>query len=80
MWNFSNELPLDTNPEIVEMLNKYMKYIKEYQAQKWNRYVPVTAAVVDIPSSYDHLMATLDVDIFSTNAGYRGVDFQVRII
>lgn len=80
MWNFSNELPLDVNPDLVELLNKYIRYIKEYTTQKWNRFVPVTVAVVDIPSSYDNLMKTLEVDIFSTNAGYRGVDFQVSLL
>ena len=54
-----------------------MNYIREYTQQKWNRFVPVTAAVVDIPSSYDNLMKNLHVDIFSSNAGYRGYDFQV---
>ena len=77
MWNFSNELPIYENPSLVDMLNSYIRYIIEYTAQRWNRYVPVTVAVVDIPASYDNLMARLEVDVFSTNAGYRGYDFQV---
>ena len=76
MWNFSNELPLAADASLVDLLNKYMVYIKEYTMQKWNRFIPVTVAVVDLPDSYDSLMANLDVDIFSSNAGYRGLTFQ----
>ena len=76
MWNFSNELPLADDASLVALLNKYIAYIKSYTQSKWNRFVPVTSAVVDIPTSYDNLVANLDVDIFSTNAGYRGLDFQ----
>lgn len=76
MWNFSNELNLGSDPALVAKLNNYIAYIKQYTQQKWNRQVPVTTAVVDIPTSYDTLMATLNVDVFSSNAGYRGVDFQ----
>ena len=76
MWNFSNELPLDTDASLLALINKYIPYIRDYTFQKWNRFVPITVAVVDIPSSYDMLVETLDVDVFSTNAGYRGVDFQ----
>jgi len=76
MWNFSNELDLANDPGLVSLLNKYMDFIRNYTMSKWNRFIPVTAAVVDIPTSYDNLMATLNVDIFSTNAGYRGTDFQ----
>ena len=76
MWSFSNELPLATDESLVTLLNKYIPYIRNYTQTKWNRFIPVTAAVVDIPSSYNHLVATLDVDIFSSNAGYRGLNFQ----
>jgi hypothetical protein len=76
MWNFSNELPLSSDASLVQLLNKYIGYIRSYTFQKWNRFVPITAAVVDIPSAYNSLVAELDVDIFSSNAGYRGLDFQ----
>jgi hypothetical protein len=76
MWSFSNELPLATDESLVTLLNKYIPYIRTYTTQKWNRFIPVTAAVIDIPSSYNHLVSTLDVDVFSSNAGYRGLDFS----
>ena len=44
--------------------------------QKWGRTVPIISAVVDLPDSYQYLSQALDVDIFATNAGYRGLDFQ----
>jgi hypothetical protein len=73
---FSNELPLSSDASLVALLNKYIAYIKQYTQQKWGRSIPVTSAVVDIPTSYDTLMANLNVDVFSSNAGYRGTNFQ----
>jgi len=74
MWTFGNELPLDQH--LVAKLNEYMSYARMYTWSKWNRFVPVSHAVVDNPPSYDWLAASLKVDIFSTNAGYRGLGFQ----
>jgi len=42
---------------------------------RWNRVILITSAVVDLPNSYDHLAQVLDVDVFTTNAGYRGISF-----
>jgi len=56
-------------------VNDYIHFIREYTRQKWNRTIPITSAVVDLPLSYNSLAATLNVDIFTTNAGYRGVSF-----
>jgi hypothetical protein len=61
---------------LVTLLNKYISYIRNYTLERWGRKVPVTSAVVDIPTSYNTLMETLDVDVFSSNAGYRGLNFQ----
>jgi hypothetical protein len=74
MFALGNELPLDDN--LIGILNKYIAYSKSYMQQKWNRSVPITHAVVDLPTSYDHLAKTLNVDVFSSNAGYRGLGFQ----
>ena len=74
MFALGNELPLDDN--LIAILNKYIAYSKSYLQQKWGRVVPITHAVVDLPPSYDHLAATLNVDVFSSNAGYRGLGFQ----
>ena len=75
MWNFSNEIPLEM-PGVVDKLNKFMNYIRNYTLTKWSRFVPITVAIVDNPFAYEGLMASLDVDVFSSNAGYRGLDFQ----
>ena len=79
MWALGNELPLDNT--LVGLLNDYMGYARVYTKQKWNRVLPCTHAVVDLPPSYDWLARDLDVDVFSTNAGYRGFGFSdlVRI-
>jgi hypothetical protein len=35
--------------------------------------VPITSAVVDYPPAYDMLVRTMKVDVFTANAGYRGL-------
>jgi hypothetical protein len=74
MWAIGNELPLDD--KLIGTINKYANYARYYTWQKWNRFIPVTHCVVDNPPSYDHLAQYLAVDVFSTNAGYRGLGFQ----
>lgn len=74
MWALGNELPLDD--QLIALLNDYMGFARVYTKQKWNRFIPCTHAVVDLPTSYDKLARELDVDIFSTNAGYRGFGFS----
>ena len=75
MWALGNELPLQ-DPILVPLLNDYMGYARVYTKQRWDRVIPATHAVVDLPFSYDYLAKNLDVDIFSTNAGYRGFGFS----
>ena len=74
MWALGNELPLDDF--LIGLLNKYMNYTRQYTLDRWNRSLPLTHAVVDLPTSYDKLARELDVDVFSTNAGYRGFGFS----
>lgn len=76
MWAFGNELPLNGNPDLVNLMNMYITYIKQYTLTKWGKNILITVAVVDLPESYNTLAATLDVDIFTTNAGYRGFTFS----
>jgi len=76
MWNFGNELGVGNDPNLLNVLNNYMNFIREYTIQRWNRSIPITSAVVDLPESYNTLAAQLNVDIFTTNAGYRGLDFS----
>eukprot|EP01122_Echinamoeba_exundans_P013455 TRINITY_DN5882_c0_g2_i1.p2 TRINITY_DN5882_c0_g2~~TRINITY_DN5882_c0_g2_i1.p2 ORF type:complete len:364 (-),score=74.65 TRINITY_DN5882_c0_g2_i1:1305-2396(-) len=74
LWVFGNELDFASpkNVQLRSQLNAKMKFIREYTLAKWNRVVPVTSCVIDIPVLYDALVETLDVDIFCPNAGYRG--------
>jgi hypothetical protein len=74
MWNFGNELPL--GDQLIDRLNTHMDFIRTYTYAKWNRTIPVTLAVVDNPFSYEKLYNVLRVDVFSTNAGYRGLGFS----
>jgi hypothetical protein len=74
MWVFGNELDFASprNVQLRSQLNSKMKFIRDYTLAKWNRIVPVTSCVIDIPVLYDALVSSLDVDLFCPNAGYRG--------
>jgi hypothetical protein len=78
MWALGNELPLDD--QLIGLLNDFMNYARNYTKQKWDRFIPCTHAVVDLPPSYDKLARDLAVDIFSTNAGYRGFGFSDLVL
>eukprot|EP00029_Vermamoeba_vermiformis_P013208 TRINITY_DN8120_c0_g1_i1.p1 TRINITY_DN8120_c0_g1~~TRINITY_DN8120_c0_g1_i1.p1 ORF type:complete len:493 (-),score=131.66 TRINITY_DN8120_c0_g1_i1:54-1532(-) len=72
MWAMGNELNFKKNPGMLEFINKHLGMIRNITLELHNRVVPVTSAVVDDPEIYDVLVPELDVDIFTTNAGYRG--------
>jgi len=77
MFGFGNELPVyGDGGTLVASLNQQMAYIRQYQQQKFNRTIPITNCVVDYPASYNTLVETFDVDVFCTNAGYRGYGFS----
>jgi len=76
MYTFGNELGTATaDQSFIDSLNHFFNFIRTYQEKKWGRKIPVSIAEVDLPSSYEKLASTLDVDVFSTNAGYRGFTF-----
>jgi hypothetical protein len=71
MWVVGNELGLNEKPELLARVNKMMNKVRTYTYERWNRILPVTTCVTDLPSSYDMLVANLEVDLFMSNAGYR---------
>jgi hypothetical protein len=73
MWIVGNELPLYTDKNLLALVNKYMGVVRTRQQALWNRRIPVSHAVMDLPVQYSYMMQNLDVDIFVTNAGYRDV-------
>lgn len=75
MYTLGNELPLN-DPVIVNLVNQYMAFSRNYSLIKWGRSIPISLAVVDDPFTYNELYDILDVDVFTTNAGYRGLGFQ----
>ena len=75
MWVIGNELPLQETG-LVARLNNLMDFVRNYTFATWQRIIPVTIAVADDPTTYENLMSTLKVDVFSSNAGYRGNTFQ----
>jgi hypothetical protein len=75
MFSVGNELNLADNTLMTAVINA-IEYSRNYTLAKWGRSIPFTHAVVDNPPSYDHLITTLPVDVFSSNAGYRGEGFQ----
>lgn len=76
MFTLGNELPLSSNPQLLQMVNDYIKFSKDYLMTKWGRSVPFTHAIVDYPASYNTLYEQLEVDVFTSNAGYRGIGFS----
>lgn len=90
MWLIGNEMGLVSSkagataqdPPIVTLdtdfisrINRLMQYARDYQLQKWNRVIPVSTAIIDFPASYMPLSTALQVDVFVSNAGYRGLSF-----
>jgi len=69
-WNVINDNTL------LQKVNMYMEFARNYSIQKWGRKIPLTHVLVDDPFEYDIMYSQLNVDIFSTNAGYRGLGFS----
>jgi uncharacterized membrane protein YgcG len=76
MYTFGNELPLNSDVVLLGKVNGFINYARNYQFTKWARTIPITNAVVDLPLSYDNLFQNLDVDVFTTNNGYRGFSYS----
>lgn len=70
MYTLGNELGMmSESTSFVNNLNSLFAYARGYSLYKWNRFIPITSAIVDLPSSYVPLFQMMDVDVFTTNAG-----------
>merc|ERR1712137_686727 len=72
MWQFGNELPLtvtDNNlgPTLIAKLNHFFDYARTYTWIRWQRILPISVALVDLPSAYNELVRDLKTDIVTTN-------------
>jgi len=76
MYTLGNELNLAGDPELLTLVNTYIAFAKQYMMAKWGRSIPITHAIVDDPTTYNMLYASLNVDVFTSNAGYRGLGFS----
>jgi len=77
MYQFGNELQfLNNDQSYVTKINGYLSHARSYQLQRWGRALPVSTALIDYPPYYNTLVPALDMDIITTNAGYRGYNFQ----
>jgi len=76
MFTLGNELNIYNDASLLNLTNGFIAFAKSYSLSKWGRSIPITNAVVDNPTTYPYLYANLNVDVFTTNAGYRGLGFQ----
>jgi hypothetical protein len=76
MFTLGNELNIANDPILLADVNFYIGYARNYTMRKWGRKIPFTHAIVDNPSTYNRLYEQLDVDVFTSNAGYRGLGFS----
>eukprot|EP01119_Soliformovum_irregulare_P010507 TRINITY_DN2594_c0_g2_i1.p2 TRINITY_DN2594_c0_g2~~TRINITY_DN2594_c0_g2_i1.p2 ORF type:complete len:480 (-),score=117.42 TRINITY_DN2594_c0_g2_i1:2849-4288(-) len=83
MYMLGNELGLQLpgdnegwTDQLQNIVNNYINFARDYQLRRWGRFIPMTSAVVDYPSLYESQAAGMDVDVFTTNAGYRGLGFS----
>jgi len=77
MYQFGNELQfLNNGQDYVTKINSYLSHARSYQLSRWGRALPVSTALIDYPPYYNTLVPALDMDIITTNAGYRGFNFQ----
>ncbi|PRP81615.1 hypothetical protein PROFUN_01122 [Planoprotostelium fungivorum] len=76
LYTFGNELQFSSRDQAyIDKINSFIDYARSYQNTKWNRKIPFTVALIDIPNWYSTLVNGLHHDIVTTNAGYRGFDF-----
>lgn len=75
MYFVGNELPLDSDTSTRKLINKLMKFARDYQYQRWGRTIPVSTALIDRPSALERMLQTLDVDFITVNI-FRGVNLD----
>src|ERR1700679_1293546 len=65
MWTLGNELNLFANkaPQmpLIQTINGYMEFARNYTLSRWGRKIPITSPVVDNPSSYPSLWNFLGI-------------------
>jgi len=71
MWCLGNEMEIKTNETLLNLVNEKIKLVRTRTKALHNRMIPVTHAVIDYPDYYEKWAQELDVDVFTTNAGYR---------
>jgi len=76
MWCLGNEMDIYTNTNLLNIVNNKIALVRQRTMAIHNRRIPVTHAIIDYPDKYEPLVKVLDVDIFTTNAGYRDVDMD----
>ncbi len=76
MYLVGNEINVCGDTEIRDIINKQMDRVRYYQLTRWNRFIPVSTTLVDLPNCYETLFQELHVDIMSTNAGYRDLNHK----
>jgi hypothetical protein len=76
MWVTGNEMQVDAREELLQLVNDKMNVIRKRMMAVHGRRLPVTHAVVDLPTSYEYLAQNLQVDVFTANAGYRDVQLN----
>jgi len=74
MWQLGNEMawvwsndPRWDSPAATDKFNRYLDYIRRYTLSKWNRSIPITAAIPNVQGNYNFQYQNWHVDIFSAN-------------
>jgi len=73
MWCIGNEMDIINDAGLRETVNAKIARIRRRTYEIHGRKIPVTSAVVDYPEKYEFMVQNLDVDVFTTNAGYRDI-------
>lgn len=76
MYLVGNEIDVCNDETIREIINRQMDRVRYYQLTRWNRFIPVSTTLVDLPNCYEKLFQELHADIISTNAGYRDLNHK----
>jgi len=72
-WMWQNNANTWNSTVWLNKFNRYADYIRRYTKSKWNRDIPVTAAIANVQGVYNFQYTNWHVDIFSANVF--GTDF-----
>jgi len=73
-WNYNGNT-LWNNTAYNDKHNRYIDYIRRYTISKWNRFIPITTAAVNIVSAFNLQYSYWHVDIFSSNVFGTNFDY-----